>query len=235
MPDRVVGYRPDKPGPSPELGQPDRRVRHRSPRDEAGVRHDALDGSGLVQVDQGHGSLDQAHLCQYLVACRLEDVQQWRSDRHQVQLRPAGVVDSPGFRSIRSHPRSENLLGARRVAFPTMSSSPLTPTTTHQDAFRLPRTVEPHVYRLEIEPDIGSATFSGTVAIDVTVHESVDRIVLNAAELAISDVEVRTATGDVIGCTVSFEDELEQVDLPPPGPPRARGLHGDVPVHGHPQ
>jgi puromycin-sensitive aminopeptidase len=97
-----------------------------------------------------------------------------------------------------------------------MPNSPSTPTsTTPQDAFRLPRTVEPHVYRIEIQPDIGSATFSGTVGIDVTVHETVDRIVLNAAELAISDVEVRTETGEVIGCTVSFEDELEQVIFHP--------------------
>jgi puromycin-sensitive aminopeptidase len=83
--------------------------------------------------------------------------------------------------------------------------------------------VEPHVYRIEIEPDVGSATFSGTVAIDVTVHETVEQIVLNAAELAISDVEVRTASGEVIGCTVSFADELEQVIFHPsstltPGP-----------------
>ena len=105
-----------------------------------------------------------------------------------------------------------------------MPNSPSTPTsTTPQDAFRLPRTVEPHVYRIEIQPDIGSATFSGTVGIDVTVHETVDRIVLNAAELAISDVEVRTETGEVIGCTVSFEDELEQAIFHPlsvlsPGP-----------------
>jgi len=58
---------------------------------------------------------------------------------------------------------------------------------------------------------VGSATFSGTVQIDVTVHEKVDQIVLNAAELAISDVEVRTASGEVIPCTVSFE-EIGQVE-----------------------
>jgi puromycin-sensitive aminopeptidase len=96
------------------------------------------------------------------------------------------------------------------------SSPPSSTTSTSQDAFRLPREVEPHVYRIEIEPDVGSATFSGTVAIDVTVHEKVDQIVLNAAELAISDVEVRTEGGDVIGCAVSFDDELEQVMFRPP-------------------
>jgi puromycin-sensitive aminopeptidase len=60
-----------------------------------------------------------------------------------------------------------------------------------------------------------SATSSGTAAIDVTVHEAVDQIVLNAAELAISDVEVRTTGGEVVGCTVWFEDELEQVIFHP--------------------
>jgi puromycin-sensitive aminopeptidase len=96
-----------------------------------------------------------------------------------------------------------------------MPSPTSTQTASPQNTFRLPRTVEPHVYRLELEPDIGSATFSGTVAIDVTIHDEVDQIVLNAAELAISDVEVRTEKGDVIGCTVVFEDELEQVIFQP--------------------
>jgi puromycin-sensitive aminopeptidase len=91
------------------------------------------------------------------------------------------------------------------------------------DSFRLPRTVEPEAYRLEIQPDMGSATFSGTVEIDAIVHEAVDEIVLNAADLAISDAEVRTADGELFGCTISFEDELEQVIFHPstqlpPGP-----------------
>ena len=99
-----------------------------------------------------------------------------------------------------------------------MSSPPSTPTASLEDAFRLPRSVEPLLYRIEIEPDIGAATFSGTVAIDVTVHETVDRIVLNAAELAVSDAEVRTEAGDLIACTVSFEDELEQAIFHPSTP-----------------
>ena len=78
-------------------------------------------------------------------------------------------------------------------------------------AFRLPRTVEPETYRLEIEPDLGTATFSGTVAIDALIHEPVTEIVLNAVELAVSDVEVRASDGSTIGCTVTFDDELEQV------------------------
>jgi puromycin-sensitive aminopeptidase len=87
----------------------------------------------------------------------------------------------------------------------------------------LPRTIEPETYHIEIEPDVASATFSGTVAIDALVLETADEIVLNAAELAISDVEVLTADGITMACSVSFNDDLEQVtfrppDLLPPGP-----------------
>ncbi len=90
-------------------------------------------------------------------------------------------------------------------------------------AFRLPRTVEPETYRIEIEPDVASATFSGTVSIDVVILEPVEQIVLNAAELAVSDVEVATADGSTVPCTVNFDDELEQVIFGPaselaPGP-----------------
>jgi puromycin-sensitive aminopeptidase len=66
-------------------------------------------------------------------------------------------------------------------------------------------------YRIEVEPVVASASFSGTVAIDVLVHEPVTEMVLNAADLAISDVEVRLADGSAVSCAVSFVDELEQV------------------------
>ncbi len=97
------------------------------------------------------------------------------------------------------------------------------------EPFRLPRTIEPDIYHIEIEPDVASATFSGTVRIEAQVHETADEIVLNAAELAISDVEVLTADGITLLCSVSFNDELEQVtfqpsDLLPPDPaPSAAG------------
>ena len=95
-----------------------------------------------------------------------------------------------------------------------MPSAPTSPS----EPFRLPRKIEPEKYRIEIEPDVASATFSGTVGIDAVVLETVDTIVLNAAELAISDVEVVTADGSSVGCAVSFDDELEQVTFTPPAP-----------------
>ena len=91
-----------------------------------------------------------------------------------------------------------------------------TPAVAHgSEPFRLPRTVEPETYRIEIEPVVASASFSGTVAIDVTILEAVEEIVLNAAELAVSDVEVRLADGSIVPCSVRFADELEQVVFHP--------------------
>ena len=49
--------------------------------------------------------------------------------------------------------------------------------------YRLPRTVVPSRYALHLEPDLANATFAGRVEIAVTVHEAVEEIVLNAAEL----------------------------------------------------
>jgi puromycin-sensitive aminopeptidase len=84
-----------------------------------------------------------------------------------------------------------------------MPPGPTSPVLAGSEAFRLPRTVEPE-------------TFSGTVAIDVVVLEPVTEIVLNAAELAISDAEVLGADGSTVRCSVSFDDELEQVVFRPP-------------------
>ncbi len=97
-----------------------------------------------------------------------------------------------------------------------MPPGPTPPVAPGSEAFRLPRTVDPETYRMEIEPNIASATFSGTVAIDVVVREPVTEIVLNAAELAISDVEVLGSDGSTVGCSVTFDDDLEQVVFRPP-------------------
>ncbi len=81
----------------------------------------------------------------------------------------------------------------------------------------------PETYRIEIEPDLGAASFSGTVAIDAVINEPVREIVLNAVELAVSDVEVGFSDGTTIACAVTFDDDLEWVRFQapselPPGP-----------------
>ena len=56
--------------------------------------------------------------------------------------------------------------------------------------YRLPHTVLPSRYELELEPDLDNATFSGTVSIEVRVTEPVSTITLNADELDISSVRI---------------------------------------------
>ncbi len=103
-----------------------------------------------------------------------------------------------------------------------MPATPTSAVAPGSEPYRLPRTIEPETYHIEIEPEVASATFSGTVRIDAVIHETADTIVLNAAELAISDVEVLTSDGITVLCSVRFDDELEQVtfqpaELLPPG------------------
>ncbi|MGZ8567133.1 MAG: M1 family metallopeptidase, partial [Actinomycetota bacterium] len=57
-------------------------------------------------------------------------------------------------------------------------------------AYRLPRSVVPSRYELIIEPDLETGTFTGEVAVAVTLHEPVAEIVLNAKELEVSGVEL---------------------------------------------
>jgi puromycin-sensitive aminopeptidase len=52
--------------------------------------------------------------------------------------------------------------------------------------YRLPRSVVPRRYDLVLEPDLGAQTFTGAEDVTVRIEEPVDRIVLNAAGLALS-------------------------------------------------
>ncbi|MDQ1362085.1 MAG: puromycin-sensitive aminopeptidase [Acidimicrobiaceae bacterium] len=69
------------------------------------------------------------------------------------------------------------------------------PTDDDPTAYRLPYSVVPSRYRLTLVPDLAGATFTGDVAIDVTVNEPVTDIVLNAAELTIDSAELTPANG----------------------------------------
>src|SRR5690242_14296797 len=59
--------------------------------------------------------------------------------------------------------------------------------------YRLPTAVVPTRYDIRLVPDLGAATFVGEETIAVTVREPVTEIELNAAELSIESVVVRSA------------------------------------------
>ena len=77
---------------------------------------------------------------------------------------------------------------------------------------RLPRTVVPNHYRIDIEPDLDAATFHGTVDIDVEVVDRTDRVVLNAVDLAIGSASIE-ANGRTLPATVEVDDERERIAL----------------------
>ena len=56
---------------------------------------------------------------------------------------------------------------------------------TQGSSFRLPRTVTPSRYAIELRLDPAAPTFDGTVDVAVTVHEAVGEIVLNGTEITV--------------------------------------------------
>src|SRR3974390_621452 len=100
-----------------------------------------------------------------------------------VAVRGSGTGSEAGTRRDATRGRAGSL--QRMPADPRPAGAP------GSEAFRLPRSIEPETYRLEIEPDVASASFSGTVDVDVVVVWPTDVIVLNAVELAVSDADVR--------------------------------------------
>jgi puromycin-sensitive aminopeptidase len=77
------------------------------------------------------------------------------------------------------------------------------------DPYRLPSGVTPVRYDLTLAPDLGAATFTGTVDIEIEVAEPTDAVVLNAIELEIdaASVDGGTATG------IELDEATERLTL----------------------
>ena len=78
---------------------------------------------------------------------------------------------------------------------------------------RLPRHVAPQRYDLTLQPDLGEATFTGRVEIAVEVLESVDEIVLNAAELEVGEAWVERADGTCFDAGIRLDEDAERLAL----------------------
>ena len=81
------------------------------------------------------------------------------------------------------------------------------------DPYRLPRTVVPSHYDLTLVPDLGAATFTGTVAVTVDVADEVDEVVLNALELTIAEAWLENPEGIRRNATVTLDEESERATL----------------------
>ena len=82
--------------------------------------------------------------------------------------------------------------------------------------FRLPQSVAPQHYRLDLSIVPDRESFSGDVKIDVLIREPVDRIWMHGADLAFDAIDVLTESGDRFG--VEFHgvdaDGLGYLQLP---------------------
>ena len=77
-------------------------------------------------------------------------------------------------------------------------------------AHRLPRTILPTSYTIEIQPDLEGHTFSGSVAASCEVVESTGELRCNVADLALSEV---TIDGEPVEFTIDEESEQLVIDL----------------------
>ncbi|CAN5826440.1 M1 family metallopeptidase [soil metagenome] len=94
------------------------------------------------------------------------------------------------------------------------------PTPNEGDRYRLPRAVLPSHYRLTLEPDLGSASFTGTEEVTVEAIEAVDEVVLNAVDLDITEAWIERAGGgggsgapERIEATVRLDEATERAHL----------------------
>jgi aminopeptidase N len=82
-------------------------------------------------------------------------------------------------------------------------------------AQRLPNTVLPQHYSLNLTPDLKTATFAGSETIDVTLAQPANSITLNAHDLTFQSVQIEAA-GKEQTANVSLDKEKEQATFTVP-------------------
>ena len=70
----------------------------------------------------------------------------------------------------------------------------------------LPAAVTPDRYRIDITPDAPALTFKGSVQIDLTVHQPVNRIVLNSADIVIDSAAL---SGAANAPAISYDERVQ--------------------------
>jgi len=96
-----------------------------------------------------------------------------------------------------------------------------------RDPNRLPTTVVPSHYAIELAPDLDAASFAGTVAVEVEVTEPVTELVLHALDLEIHEAWLERDGGTRLDVTPTLdpETELARLALSDTAEPGAWTLH----------
>ena len=106
---------------------------------------------------------------------------------------------------------------------------------THTPAYQLPTQVSPQRYAIRLTPDLRAFTFDGEETVDITVHEPVTEIVLNAIELTIHSVSASGPDGQTLDGTVSLDSEQERASFSLSPAPRPRRLDPGDQLQRYPQ
>jgi puromycin-sensitive aminopeptidase len=78
---------------------------------------------------------------------------------------------------------------------------------------RLPRTVTPRHYRIQLQPDLEQFVFRGSVVISLTVHEATSTIVMNAAEIDIQRAALVGEDGAPEVERIEYDEAMQRVSL----------------------
>jgi puromycin-sensitive aminopeptidase len=120
---------------------------------------------------------------------------------------PSGATSSSGAASGGAASSATASSGAASGATASSEAGPL-------DPYRLPRSVLPRHYDLELWPRLDEARFSGRVAIDLDVVEATDRVVLNAAELSVHTATLRQPERNTpLSASVVIDEPRERIVL----------------------
>ena len=85
--------------------------------------------------------------------------------------------------------------------------------TGTDDPYRLPRLVIPNRYEIRLEPDLDRALFHGRVTITVTVVQPTTAIVMNAAELSVSQAYVENDRKQRLDASIELDEALQRCRL----------------------
>ncbi|MET0908203.1 MAG: M1 family metallopeptidase, partial [Ilumatobacteraceae bacterium] len=77
--------------------------------------------------------------------------------------------------------------------------------------YRLPRSIIPSRYDVELAPDLAAASFSGIVRIEIDIVEATAEVVLNAMELTIRSIVLEPADGSPVAVTHELDESTERM------------------------